>query len=173
MAPLSPNRVSATCSSLGSKMARIKRNADVIWRRARDQFAFSIEAGTFSHRCGAGDPAEGSEHKVGVLIGQKRYDQVRDPQTEEAPGKDRFGRIQVRHTAPEEQERSESDRVGGLKDVYHTRTDGEEDDVVTHDDPRGRLVDDVEVVEDRFGEHEETRITRNVEVLSGTSGVKP
>jgi hypothetical protein len=69
--------------------------------------------------------------------------------TEEAVGKDRFGRVQVRNSSPKEEERSERDGIGSLSSAEGTwlRVRG------PHNDPGGRLVFDIKVNQHGLGEN--------------------
>lgn len=70
----------------------------------------------WTHSGSAEDARDGSEDEVGVLVGHERDDEVGEPQTEKAPSEDWFGRVQVGHSSPEEQERGKRDTVRSLAD---------------------------------------------------------
>lgn len=61
----------------------------------------------------AKDTANGSKDIVGILVRHERDDEIGEAETEETVGKHRLGRVEVRHSAPEEQERGESNAVEG------------------------------------------------------------
>lgn len=67
-----------------------------------------------THRSRTSNTAQSSEDKVGKLIGHERDDEVDDPQSEEAVCEYRFGRVEVGHSTPEQEERGECDGVCGL-----------------------------------------------------------
>lgn len=81
-APLRPKKVSASCSSEGSKMARINRNAEGVCDVQLDwQNSMELKSEQEAYRGGSKDPTDGSKDIVGVLIREKRDDQVGNSQT--------------------------------------------------------------------------------------------